>query len=129
MLLNEFIWITDENIHPELISEISGSVKVFTLKELGLLGSTDTEILLKANSINGLILTHDSDFGKLAFLEMIAFVGVVYLRSGHFSAQFHLLTIRHLLEQDLEVHSPFIIVAWHKQDKIKIRIKNRIGEF
>ena len=129
MLLNEFTWIADENIHPEVCYEISEFAKVYTLKELGLLGSTDTEILIKAQAINALILTHDSDFGKLAFLDKRQFIGVVFLRPGHLSPDFHMITIRKILEQQIEVQPPFIIVGLHTNFQVNIRIRNMVGEY
>jgi predicted nuclease of predicted toxin-antitoxin system len=129
MKLSDFVWIADENIHPDLCKEVSAYAKVCSLNELDLLGAADSEILHKAQSINALVITHDSDFGKLAFLENKLFIGVVFLRPGHLSSAFHLITLRQIIEQDIDVYPPFLVVALHSNDQVNIRVRNRIGMY
>lgn len=129
MKLSDFIWIADENIHPDLCKELSDYAKIFSLNQLDLLGAADSEILRRAQSINALVITHDSDFGKLAFLENKPFIGVVFLRPGHLSSAFHLITLRQIIEQDIDVVSPFLVVALHSNNQVSIRVRNRIGMY
>ena len=60
-------FLTDENISASLVFALrEKGYSVFDIKEEGLFGTSDKEVLEKANSNNRIILTHDKDFIKLA---------------------------------------------------------------
>lgn len=66
MTFTDFSFIADENIDPEIINFLrSQSMKVNSLLELDLIGSSDKEILQHALKSKDIILTQDSDFGSL----------------------------------------------------------------
>ena len=79
----------DENIPPDLISRLRDQGKdVRSVHDEVLVGATDIAILEHARSQNRVLLTHDSDFGQLAIHAGQPYVGIVYLRPGHISADF-----------------------------------------
>ena len=119
--LKEFKIFTDENIDPVVVGFLR--MKGFDVKELNFHGKTDEFLFDFANNENRMILTHDSDFGRLVFTKNKEFVGIVYLRPGHFSPEFTINSLKYLLEQDISVEPPFIITVENQIEKIKIRIR------
>ena len=71
-----------------------------------------------------MIITHDSDFGTLAILAGEPTLGVIYLRPGHIGPTFTAGTVRVLVDHDLDLQAPFIIVARRKGNIVKIRIRS-----
>lgn len=55
MLLQEYNWLTDENIHPQLILHFQKKIKITILSEAGLQGKPDTEILEYAYQNNQVV--------------------------------------------------------------------------
>jgi predicted nuclease of predicted toxin-antitoxin system len=53
-----------------------------------LLGRRDADLLEHATSQRRVIVTHDLAFGRDAIRAGTAFVGIIYLRPGHISADF-----------------------------------------
>ena len=59
--------LTDENVHPEVVTFLRGrGMDVATASEATLLGAEDVAVLRRATADNRLVLTHDADFGRLA---------------------------------------------------------------
>lgn len=74
--------IANENIAASLIRELrTAGHDVLAVKE-SMQGATDTEVLARAQSELRLVLTHDKDFGELAFrFGLPVECGIVLLRS------------------------------------------------
>lgn len=124
MRLRDFSFLTDENIHPEVVSALRQlGLDILDIKESGWEGSGDLAILRRAYEERRVVLTHDSDFGQLAVAALEPVVGIVYLRPGHFKAEFTLATIETLLEQVGDLTPPFILVAERIAHQVKIRIR------
>jgi predicted nuclease of predicted toxin-antitoxin system len=122
--LRDFPFLTDENIHPQvLISLRNDGFDVLDVKESRLTGSSDLVILRRACAEGRVVLTHDSDFGQLAVAALEPMVGIVYLRPGHFDPGFTLDTLGTLFELAPEVKIPFILVAERSASRVKIRIR------
>ena len=88
-----------------------------------LTGSQDIDILRRAHELGCAVLTHDSDFGKLAVLSGESIVGIIYLRPGHISAAFVLETIAAIDSQDEDVEPPFIVVAERRGELVRVRVR------
>jgi len=124
MNLQAYDLLTDENINTEIVQHLRKiGFDVFDIKEENLIGISDREILQKSLVQNRVIVTQDSDFGTLIFTENISFVGIVYLRPGHFRSSFHIQTIDTIIKENIEVDQPFLVVAEKKELKINIRIR------
>ena len=127
MIFKDFSFIADENIDPEIINFLrSQSIKASSLLELDLIGSSDEEVLLQAFKGKEIIITRDSDFGSLIHTMNLDFYAIVYLRPGHFLGLHHIETLKALIRLDVDLKTPFIIVAENYSGKIKIRIREQI---
>ncbi|HEV7349383.1 DUF5615 family PIN-like protein [Telluribacter sp.] len=124
MLLKEYPFITDENIPPLVVSFLrSISIDVFDIKEEGMASTPDTSIIELAIEKARIILTQDSDFGTLFFRENIQPIGIVYIRPGHVRSTDLIKILTILLDKELDVKIPFIIVAELFPEKVKIRVR------
>ncbi len=120
-------FLADENIHSAVVEFLqSKSFDVIDVFSLNLQLKPDKEILLKAKALNRIILTHDSDFGQIIFKEHIDFNGVILLQPGHIQPQFTIQTLNAIINANLTLIEPFILVAEQKEHTIKLRIRNNI---
>ncbi len=128
MKLNDCKFLTDENIDPYLVKFLRKmGFDIFDVKEENLYQSTDAFLLDLATKNNRIIITFDSDFGTLIYRNKTPFLGIIYLRPGHLTTEYHIQTFEAILKSALELISPFILVAeWHDLG-IKIRLKNDLN--
>jgi predicted nuclease of predicted toxin-antitoxin system len=127
MNFHAFRFLTDENIHPEIIEFLrSESFDVASTSELALNGKPDDEILKRALSDKRVIITQDNDFGKLVFANKEEFVGIIYLRPGHIASNFHIKTLQSIMAENPDLQPPFLLVAEHGIERVKIRIRNAL---
>lgn len=125
MRLRHQAFVTDENIHPDVVRALRrDGCDVLDVKESGFVGASDLVILRMALEENRIILTHDSDFGRLAIANSEPILGILYLRPGHIEPAFTLETLEAVFREVDEVASPFILVAERTGDRIKIRIRS-----
>jgi predicted nuclease of predicted toxin-antitoxin system len=127
MKLKELLLFTDENIDPEFLNYLrTQGFDVFDVKENRLSGSMDDVLLALAFEQNRIIITLDSDFGTLIYRDNHLFLGIIYLRPGHFKTEYHIEIWESLMQLDIDLISPFIMVL--EQDKlgIKLRLKNNL---
>ena len=124
MKLSDFGLLTDENIDENIVSFLRNqSFSVKDVKEEHLVGSEDVTLLRLAVKENRIIVTHDGDFGTLTIAAGEPYVGLLYLRPGHFKPEFTIDTVQALLAEDMEVAPPFIIVAARNGRKFRFRIR------
>ncbi len=127
MKLEEFSLLTDENISTDFLSHLrSRQFDVKDVKESKLIGSTDEVLMQIALTESRIIITQDRDFGKLVYASGKAFMGIIYLRPGHFEPLFHAETLEAILKSGLDFVVPFILVAINKNGNVKIRLRNSI---
>jgi predicted nuclease of predicted toxin-antitoxin system len=120
----DFPLLTDENIQPTVVSWLCESGRdVRTVFDEGLNARSDVEILARAHTQGRIVLTHDSDFGRLAILRGDPLIGILYLRPGHRDADFTIGTLRALHTSMLDVTSPFIIVAERRGNETRVRVR------
>jgi len=68
MFLSDFIFLTDENIHPNLVKYLrSKSFSVKDVREEKLNGTSDEKLMKLSFRENRIILTQDRDFGRLVY--------------------------------------------------------------
>ena len=119
-----FPLLTDENIHPDVISYLrQHEHNVRSVVEDDLIGQSDRAVLRTAYADGRIVLTHDSDFGTLVITQEEPFVGIIYLRPGHIRAEFTIQTLRTIDAQALDVEPPFILVAEQKDQTVQIRTR------
>ena len=124
MKLVDFKVLTDENIQTSIVGLLRQlGFDVLDVKEQRWAGSSDQDLLDKAYIDKRVIFTHDSDFGKIVFTQNIPFVGIIYLRPGHFSSSVTEKTIKVILKKQLTFTPPFILVAENTGSTIKLRYR------
>jgi predicted nuclease of predicted toxin-antitoxin system len=95
------------------------------IPEMGWQGRRDIDILIQATIQNRVVVTQDDDFGKIVFTTSTAFIGIIYLRPGHFFPERTIAALQNLLTHDeLDYSIPFILVVEDKISYIKIRLRN-----
>lgn len=124
----QFPLFADENIHPDVVRVLAEEGhRITSVIREGLGGRADLEVLRHAHSQGCVVLTHDSDFGKLVMGAGEPFTGIIYLRPGHISSGF-VLEIVHAIESVItSVEPPFIVVAERKGDAVKIRMRSCVA--
>lgn len=124
MTLSDYKFLTDENIDPVVLNFLrEQGFDVIDVKENGWFGKKDVELMPFAYQEGRVIITHDSDFGTLIFTKREPFVGVLYLRPGHFDATPHLQSLNALVESNLVFDAPFILIAENTGQAVKIRLR------
>jgi predicted nuclease of predicted toxin-antitoxin system len=117
-------FFADENISLYLIKWIGENGYIISgVIEESLCGATDISIIQKCFIKNEIILTHDNDFGKIIFTNRIPFYSIIYLRTGHFDAGFHIPTLKSIFKKKELIGKGTLIIGHRTVDKIKIRIK------
>lgn len=125
MNIRQFRFLTDENIDAELVAFLRAEgFNVFDLKEERLFRLSDRAILELALAEQRVVVSEDSDFGTLIFRDNVPFYGVVYLRPGHESPEFHIETFSAILTSELDFSIPFILVAENTGEFVRIRLRN-----
>src|SRR5688572_1672804 len=124
MTFSGFPILADENIHPKLIALLQQErFDIIPVSGSPLAGQSDLVLLEVAYPEKRIIMTQDSDFGKLIFTRNIPFIGIVYLRPGHFEAEFHITTLKAIIASKLELTTPFILVAENNRTVITLRLR------
>ncbi|MDQ3441275.1 MAG: DUF5615 family PIN-like protein [Planctomycetota bacterium] len=124
MTLRDFALLTDESVHYPVVAFLRGEgFDVLDVKEAGLRGAPDAELLRLALEQHRVMVAHDRDFGRLAIAAMQPIVGLLFLRPGHIRPEFTVETIRAVLAADIQLQVPFIVVAERSGDDVKIRVR------
>jgi predicted nuclease of predicted toxin-antitoxin system len=120
-------FLADENIHPAVIDFLKSlSFNVISISERSLNGKSDNEILKSATDEGRVVITQGADFGKLIFTTDTDFIGIIYLRPGHISADFHIKTLQAVMSETLDLRPPFLLVVENEGKKVKIRLRNSL---
>ena len=118
--------LVDENVHPEVVGHLRGlGFDVRTVNQEGLAGRGDGDILPRGYETGRVVVTHDSDFGRLAFVDRKAFTGIIYLRPGHIDSRFVIAMLDFVRAQPVDVHFPFLVVVERIEQTIRMRIRQR----
>jgi predicted nuclease of predicted toxin-antitoxin system len=123
MSIRDFKFLADENIDPDLVDYIAKTgfdIYQITTK------TADAVILEQSFEEKRIVLTHDSDFGKMVYTEQKPFLGIIYLRPGQLAKDFHISTFKTILESNLDFSPPFILVAEKNNYTVKMRLRNKI---
>ena len=125
MKLREFRFLADENIHPLVLEYFqTQGFSITSVKDVGLAGAVDSEILRRSVREQRVVITHDGDFGMLAILAGEPAFGILYLRPGHIDPNHTIGTVREVMDLNQELAPPFILVAERRKDRVKIRLRS-----
>ena len=119
----DFPLLSDENIAPAIAVGLrSRGCDLCTAWDEGLMGRPDADVLDHASRQGRVVVTHDLAFGRSA-IRAGSFVGIIYLRPGHVSADFVLGAIDALRSSTVEVQPPFIVVAERHGTTVRVRAR------
>lgn len=117
------LW-ADEDVSTEVIDALLRQGRDVRSVRVEHPGISDIQVLTMAHGDGRVVLTHDLDYGTLAFRDRSAFTGIVCVRPGHLTTSFVLETLA-VIEQ-IEVEAPFIIVAERRTGgKVHVRVRRR----
>lgn len=121
MTPREWRYLADENIDPAVVESLRKECDVASVAERGLFGRTDSEILSISLAEQRVVLTHDSDFGRLAIRRQEPIHGIVYLRPGHAGTRWVVEVVQTLLASGLDLRIPFLVVAERREGRVRLR--------
>jgi predicted nuclease of predicted toxin-antitoxin system len=112
-------WIVNENVSSTVIRTLrEQGHDVLSVKE-SLRGAGDPDILARAQADDRVVLTHDKDFGELAFrFGLPADSGVVLLRLSGTDAGSDNRRVLEVLESGVDWTGHFAVVS---DDRVRIR--------
>ncbi len=117
-------FFADENIQQSLISWLEESgFNISGIRAENLHGLDDEAIIRKAFFEKKIIITQDSDFGKIIFTKNIKFYSVIFLKPGHHHSDFHIPTLKAILKHIDKIKEGSIIIGVRKNDDIKLRFR------
>ncbi len=120
----EFPLVADENVHSDVIALLRSMGRdVRSVHDLGLASSDDATILERAHGEGRVVLTRDGDVGRLAIASGHPYVGIVFLRPGHIRVEFTMESLRAIASEARDVTPPFIVVAEHRGNTVRIRVR------
>jgi predicted nuclease of predicted toxin-antitoxin system len=125
MKIQDFKILADENLHRKFVAWLreQGYDVKFVREEPDLIGSKDRDLIPIAYEESRIIITQDNDFGQIVFTSEVDFIGIIYLRPGHFPGERHIQTFKSVIDQNYDFTPRFILTAENKVDSVKIRIR------
>lgn len=125
----DFPLLADENIHSEVVRSLAAQGRdIRSVVEEGLGGRDDVDVLRHAHAEQRVVLTHDSDFGTLAYRTGEPFTGIVYLRPGHILPEFVVGMLAAIDLLVIDVTPPFLLVAERKEGTVRVRVRRYGGD-
>jgi predicted nuclease of predicted toxin-antitoxin system len=119
-----FRLLCDENIALPVIDSLQRrGCDVRSVEQERLIGCADRDVLHRATAQDRVVVTHDLLFGKAAINAGEPFVGIVYLRPGHISADFVLTLVDALLGSPIDLQPPFVVVAERRHSTVRVRVR------
>jgi predicted nuclease of predicted toxin-antitoxin system len=112
--------LADVNIAVPVVAWLrANGIDVASVHERGLQGLDDEAILDLARTERRFVLTHDSDFGRLAILEGRLIYGVIFLRPGDDPPHIVIEGLPPLLSAVVDWTPPLLVV--HGRGRLRVR--------
>ncbi len=116
--------LVDANVAAQVVAYLrSAGVDVESVIEQGWGAWTDDEILAESVSRSRFVLTHDSDFGRLALAEGKPYHGILHLRPGDERPAIVVDRLRALHADVVDWSPPMIAV--YRRGRLRIRRPRR----
>lgn len=123
-MANAVHFFADENIQESLIKWIKeNDFNISGIRAENLYGLDDETIIEKAFLEKRVIITQDSDFGKIIFTKQVKFYSIIFLKPGHQHGEFHIPTLKVILNHIDKIKEGSIIIGVRKNNGIKIRFR------
>ncbi|MGN6193722.1 MAG: DUF5615 family PIN-like protein [Ginsengibacter sp.] len=117
-------FFADENIQESIINWLKeNGFNVSGIRLENLCGLEDEAIIEKTFIEKKIIITQDSDFGKIVFTKKARFYSIIFLKPGHRDSNFHIPTLKIILNHLDKIKEGSIIIGLRKDDDIKIRFR------
>jgi len=112
--------LTDENVSPRVVAFLrSSGFDVYDIKEQGLFGLADREVLALAQTEQRFVITHDADFGMLAINQGMPFTAIIYIRLRNLSPAAVINVINRFLQTEVDIATGMLVVI--EEDRIRVR--------
>ena len=104
---------TDENIERSIVDGLRRrNIEIASAMELGYLNKSDEFHIKKASELNAVILTHDTDFLRMASNPNVKHIGVIFSHSKNISIGQCIrgveLIVNVLTDKEMENHIEFL---------------------
>ena len=112
--------LTDENVSPRVVAFLrSSGFDVYDIKEQGLFGLADREVLALAQTEQRFVITHDADFGMLAINQGVPFTAIIYIRLRNLSPATVINVIDRFLQTEVDIATGMLVVI--EEDRVRVR--------
>ena len=112
--------LTDENVSPRVVAFLRATgYDVSDIKELGLFGLPDREVLARAHAEQRIIITHDADFGMLAINQGVPFIAIIYIRLRNLSADTVIGVLDRFVKTEIDINNGMLVVI--EEDRVRVR--------
>lgn len=117
-------FFADENIQEYLIKWMeTNGFNISGIRSENLHGMDDEAIIRKAFSEKKIIITQDADFGEIIFTKKVKFYSIIFLKPGHQLSDFHIPTLKAILNHLDKIREGTLIIGVRKNDDIKLRFR------
>lgn len=111
---------TDMDIGNPVVSFLrEQGMDVLSGREEGWHHLSDSQILARAHSGGRFVLTHDSDFGKLAVFRREPLTGIIYLRPGGRPPDMVIADLQKIRVANIDWTPPLIVV--YRSGRLRLR--------
>lgn len=125
MKLHDCRLLTDENIHGVVVIHLRKlGFDILDVREQGLSGAADRDLLRLAESQNRVVVTYDSDFGALVIRGGEAVYGILFIRPGDLKADQVIETLDTMLNLDTDLDPPFIVTVKRVGQNVNVRVRD-----
>lgn len=112
--------LTDENVSPRVVAFLRATgYDVSDIKELGLFGLPDREVLARAHEEQRIVITHDADFGMLAINQGVPFTAIIYIRLRNLSADAVIGVLYRFIKTEISINNGMLVVI--EEDRVRVR--------
>ena len=110
-------FLADENIPIKAVEALrQKNIDIISILEISP-SLSDREVLGLANRQGRVIITFDTDFGKLAFKEKLKVKGIILLRFIPRSPQHIAKRIEYLLAAEIPIENHFLVI---REDSVRV---------
>ncbi len=125
MALRGLPLLTDENLDAPVVQFLRDEgFDVLDVNEEGMASEDDLVLFRLAHQQGRAVVTHDSDFGRLAVANLEPMVGIVFLRPGHKPPAHSIGLLQTLLDQPGPLPPSFLVVIQEINGRNKVRVRS-----
>ncbi|GEM_PF-2440476 len=124
MLLKDYKYLLDENISDKVLAFFQRrGIDATSIAELKMQSTPNEEIIPFAEAENRIIITQDHYFASSIVRFGIQQIGVIFIRPGNVHSDWMIATLESLLDGEMDVKVPFVLVVTHTEKAVKVRLR------